>query len=180
MEHRPRGRLFSFDPATGKTTLLVEDLYYANGVAVSPDGAFVLVNETGAYRIQRHWLSGPKRGETEIFIDNLPGFPDGISSTGTDLFWLTLVSPRNDMADTVLMPKPFLRTLMMRLPSALLPKAQAYGFVLGLSADGTVIHNLQDPSGSFAQISSVEEYDGMLYFGSLVEDAVGRLPVPER
>ncbi len=43
---------------------------------------------------------------------------------------------------------------------------------------GRVIHNLQDPSGGFAQISSVERHGDDLYFGSLVEDAIGRLPAP--
>ena len=39
-------------------------------------------------------------------------------------------------------------------------------------------HNLQDPGGAFTQISSAQEDKGMLYLGSLVEDAIGRLPVP--
>ncbi len=41
-----------------------------------------------------------------------------------------------------------------------------------------MIHNLQDPSGGFAQISSVERHGDDLYFGSLAEDAIGRLPAP--
>jgi hypothetical protein len=50
--------------------------------------------------------------------------------------------------------------------------------VLGLDRNGRVVHNLQDPEGGFAQISSVERHADQLYFGSLVEDAVGRLPAP--
>jgi hypothetical protein len=45
-------------------------------------------------------------------------------------------------------------------------------------AEGRVAHNLQDPSASYAQITSVQEHEGMLCLGSLVEDAIGRLPVP--
>jgi hypothetical protein len=45
--------------------------------------------------------------------------------------------------------------------------------------NGRVIHNLQEPSGnSYALITSVQEHEGMLYLGSLKEDALGRLPAP--
>ena len=179
MEHRPNGRLLAYDPSSKTTRLVLDKLYFANGVAVSPDQSFVLVAETGKYRVQRYWLTGPKKGESDIFIDNLPGFPDGISSNGKDTFWLALIQgpeSRKDM-DSIL-PQPFIRKILMRLPESVnAPKND--GFVLGLDMDGRVIHNLQDPSGSYVQISSVEEHDGMLYLGSLVEDAIGRLPVPQ-
>jgi strictosidine synthase len=50
--------------------------------------------------------------------------------------------------------------------------------VLGIDQDGNVVHNLQDPAASFTQVTSVQEHEGMLYLGSLVEDAIGRLPAP--
>ena len=177
MEHRPNGRLLAYDPRTRTTRLVVDRLHFANGVAVNPDQSFVLVNETGKYRVHRHWLAGPRQGETEIFIDNLPGFPDGISSNGKGTFWLPLVSPRKADVDALL-ERPFLRKVVMRLPEVMLPAPDNYGFVLGLNTDGRVVHNLQDPSGSFAQISSVEEHDGQLYLGSLVEESIGRIPAP--
>ena len=177
MEHRPNGRLLAYDPGTGTSRLVVDRLYFANGVALSPDQSFVLVVETGKYRVRRHWLAGPRQGQTEIFIDNLPGFPDGISSNGKGIFWLALVSPRKPDVDALL-ERPFLRKLIMRLPEAMIPAAENYGFVLGLDGSGRVVHNLQDPAASFALISSVEEHDGKLYLGSLVEDAIGRVPVP--
>ncbi|MCL7411868.1 MAG: SMP-30/gluconolactonase/LRE family protein [Methanosarcinaceae archaeon] len=179
MEHRPNGRLLAYDPGSNSTRLVLDKLYFANGVAVSPDQSFVLVAETGKYQVKRYWLTGPKSGDSDIFIDNLPGFPDGISSNGKDTFWLALIQgpeSRKDM-DSVL-PQPFIRKILMRLPeSANAPKND--GFVLGLDIEGNVIHNLQDPSGSYVQITSVVEHDKMLYLGSLVEDAIGRLPVPK-
>jgi len=177
MEHRPNGRLLAYDPKTKTTRLVLDKLYFANGVAVSPDQSFVLVVETGEYRVQRYWLTGSQRGKSDVFIDNLPGFPDGISSNGKDTFWLALVSPRDPSVDALL-PKPFVRKIIMRLPEAIMPAATNYGFVLGLDTDGRIVHNLQDPSGSYAQITNVVENKGMLYLGSLVEDAIGRLPVP--
>lgn len=179
-EHRPNGRLLAYDPRTRETRVVLGGLYFANGVAVSPDQTFVLVSETGKYRVQRVWLKGARAGQSEIFIDNLPGFPDNITSNGRDEFWLALVTPRNHLLDSLL-PRPFLRKIVLRLPKFLQPAPERHAFVLGLDGNGHVVHNLQDPSGkSFALISSVLEHNGKLYFGSIGEEAVGRLPVPAR
>jgi sugar lactone lactonase YvrE len=177
LEQRPHGRLLAYDPDTGSVRRLLGDLCYANGVAVSPDQSFALVVETGRYRVWRYWLTGLRQGEAKVFIDNLPGFPDGISSDGKGTFWLALVSPRYTFVD-YLWQRPFLRKVIARLPQGLLSSAPRYGFILGLDQDGRVIHNLQDPAGAYTGISSVTEYGEMLYLGSLTEDAVGRLPVP--
>jgi len=146
MEHRPNGRLLAYDPATKETRLILDKIYFANGVAVSPDQSFVLVNETWKYRILRYWLTGPQKGQTDIFRDNLPGIPDGISSNGRDGFWLALAAPRDEAIDDLL-TKPFLRKIIVRLPKAFLPKPKPYGFVLGLDMQGRVIHNLHEPTG---------------------------------
>lgn len=177
-EHRPNGRLLAYDPATKQTRVVLGQLHFANGVAVSPDQSFLLVVETGKYRVWRVWLNGEKKDASEILIDNLPGFPDNITSNGNDKFWLALVTPRNSLLDKLL-PRPFLRKVVMRLPEFMQPAPQRYGFVLGLDRNGQVVANLQDPSGQgFATISNVLEYQGRLYFGSIGEDTVGRLPVP--
>lgn len=178
MEHRPNGRLMAYDPEAKTTSVLLDDLYFANGVAVTPDQTSIIVVEMGMYRVWRYWLSGPREGQFEILIDNLPGFPDGISSNGRGTFWLPLVSPRLADVDNIMLPRPFLRKITMRLPESMLPVAENYGFVLGIDLEGRVIYNLQDPSASFSQITSVQEHEGMLYLGSLVEDAIGRLPAP--
>ena len=73
-DHSPIGRLLVFDPITQKTTTLLSGLYFANGVALSSDESFVLVNETLMYRIQKYWLKGDKAGTSEIFIENIGSF----------------------------------------------------------------------------------------------------------
>lgn len=173
VEHRPHGRLLAYDPTTRKTELLLDSLYFANGVAVSHDQSFVLVNETSAYRVRRYWLRGPKAGQSDILIDNLPGFPDGISQGSDGIFWLTLVSPRNSGLDD-LMGMPRLRKVLIRLPKFLQPVAEHYGFILGVNAAGEIVYNYQDPKGTFAQITSVQEANGWLYLGSLHETSIGR------
>ncbi len=180
MEHTGNGRLLAYDPRKRVTRTLLKDLSFANGVAVSPDGSFVLAVETGAYRIHRVWLNGPKAGQTEIFIENLPGFPDGISSNRRDKFWLALVTPRDKTLDKLL-PYPFLRKVVMRLPKFLQPAPKRYSFVLGLDGNGKVVDNLQDGSREcYAQIANAVEHNGSLYFGSIGESTVGRYRLPTR
>ena len=177
IEHNPNGRLLVYDPETQNTKILLKDLYFANGVAVSSDRSFLLVVETSYYRVRKYWLSGDKKGTSEIIIDNLPGFPDGISSNGKGIFWIAIPFPRDPFLDRFA-DRPFIRKIFVRLPDFLRLKPQNYGFVLGIDENGQVIYNLQDPSSqSFSPITSVEEEDGMLYFGSLTYDAISRIKV---
>lgn len=177
LEHQPNGRLMAFDPQTQKPRTLLRGLYFANGVAVSPDQSFVLVVETGKYRVQRVWLKEPKEGMVDTFIDNLPGFPDGISSNGSGKFWLALVTPRNAVLDKVL-PHPFLRKVIFRLPKFLQPAPERYSFVVALDSQGRVVDNLQNGGPDcYAQIANVVERDGKLYFGSIGEDSVAVFPL---
>ena len=180
IEHQPNGQLLAYDPATGSTHIVLDGLYFANGVAVSPDQTFLLVVETGEYRVRRYWLAGPNQDEVEIFIENLPGIPDNITSNGEDLFWLALNQgpPTRQTLDPFL-PFPFLRKVLWRLPEWLRPGPTPFGYVLGLDSDANVRYNLQDPSGeTYVEISSVIEHDGMLYLGSIGEDSIGRVPIP--
>ena len=179
IEHGGNGRLLSYNPNTKTTTTLLKNLSFANGVAVSPDQSFVLVVETGKYRVHRYWLTGPKQGQADIFIDNLPGFPDGLSSNRRDKFWLALVTPRDKTLDTLL-PYPSLRKVILRLPKLLQPAPKRYSFVLGLDANGSVTANLQNGSPDcYAQIANAVEHNGFLYFGSIGESTIGRYRLPQ-
>ncbi|KAJ7548664.1 hypothetical protein O6H91_07G021600 [Diphasiastrum complanatum] len=46
LECRPNGRLLKYDPSTGKTTVLLKDLFFANGVALSEKQDFFVFCET--------------------------------------------------------------------------------------------------------------------------------------
>ncbi len=94
IEHIPYGRLISYNPISKVAKVLKDNLYFANGVAVSSDQSFVLVNETSEYRILKIWISGPKKGSSEIFMENLEGIPDGISSNSKGIFWVAFPSKR--------------------------------------------------------------------------------------
>lgn len=177
IEARPYGRLIRFDPKTGQTNVLLKDLYFANGVALSRNEDFVLVNETYRYRITRYWLKGPRKGHHDVFIDNLPGFPDGVSANRQGTFWVALFTVRNATLDR-LHPLPWAKNLMARLPKWMWPKPTPYGFVLALGESGKIVRSLHDPDGEhLREVTSVEEHKGFIYCGSLRNDRIGRLRV---
>lgn len=178
LEHGANGRLLEYDALTGQTRVLMSGLHFANGVALGPDDAYVLVNETSKYRVLRYWLKGDKAGTHEVFIDNLPGFPDNITFNGRDRFWLALFAPRDALLDDLLPGNAYLRTVIAKLPAFLQPRPKRHAFVLGLDADGKVVANLQYAADdAFAPITSVREHGRYLYFGSLTYPAIGRLPL---
>jgi sugar lactone lactonase YvrE len=179
MEMRPHGRFLRYSPDTGKTTVLLGDLYFANGVAVSPDGDYVLINETWRYRILRYWIHGPEAGKKEVFADNLPGFPDNLDVDDKGRFWVAFPTLRNAQMDS-LHPLPWLKDLVAKLPDAFRPAPQEYGLVVAFDPEGRMMTSLQDTAGTHLQeITSVNPHNGYLYFGSLHNDRIGRLPMPD-
>lgn len=179
LEHRPNGRLLAYDPATKTTRVLLDNLYFANGVAVSPDQQFLVIAETAKYRLLRYWLSGERRGQVEPLIENLPGFPDGVSTGQNGVFWVALFARRNPVLDRLL-PQPFWRKMVLRLPQTLQPKPDHYGFVLGVNDRGEVIRNLQDPAPTaFAPVTNAVEHAGRLYLGSLEDKGIGVLALEQ-
>ena len=177
LEMRPHGRLLRYSPKTGKAEVLLANLHFANGVAVSPAGDYVLVNETWKYRILRYWIHGPKAGQAEVFADNLPGFPDNLAVDEKGRYWVAFPTLRNHKVDAM-HPRPWLKDLVAKLPDSLKPTPQEYGLVIAFDRDGKVITSLHDTRGTHLQeITSVNPHDGNLYFGSLHNDRIGRLPL---
>ncbi|MFP1683970.1 SMP-30/gluconolactonase/LRE family protein [Alloalcanivorax sp. C16-1] len=180
IEHGGHGRFLRYDPANGTTTVLIDGLQFANGVALSRDEDFVVVTQTGSYNIVRYWLKGERAGEHEVFLDNLPGIPDGISANGDGTFWVALFAPRNAALDAM-SDKPLLREVVYRLPAFMQPQPARHAFVLGLDEQGQVTDNLQhQDEGAFAPITSVEQYGQRLYLGSLTRDSFAVYPLPPK
>lgn len=174
MEHGGHGRIFRHDPISGETSVVIDGLNYANGVAVSEDQRFLLINELGSYRILRYWIEGPNAGTHEVIIDNLPGFPDNINNGLSGKFWVGLVAPRNGLLDR-LSDKPWLRKLIQRLPAAVRPKAVPSSHVIAITGDGEVLMNLQDTSASLPALTGVHETRDALWLSTLFGNRAGRL-----
>lgn len=127
----PSGRLIHYSRATGKTKVLLDKIFFANGVALSPNEDFVVVCDTFAARLLKVWLKGEKRGISEVFIDGLPGTPDNLSYDENGI-WVplaTAVDEKNPMPAHVLAAYPLVRKFLARiLELVLLP----FSFVEGV------------------------------------------------
>jgi sugar lactone lactonase YvrE len=174
MEHGGHGRIYRYDQATKETSIILDGLNFANGVAISGDQQYLMINETGSYRVLRHWLEGPDAGDTEIAIDNLPGFPDNINNGLNGRFWVGLVAPRSKLLDDM-SGKPWLRKLVQRLPASVRPKAVPSSHVIAINADGEVLMNLQDTNARMPALTGVCETRSTLWLSSLFGNRVGKL-----
>lgn len=158
-----------------------EGLYFPRGVALSHDESFVLVSETSRYRITRYWIAGPRAGTTDIFLDNLPGFPGNLSR-GSDGYWVSVVAARNAAIDW-LHPNPYLKGVVSKLPELFWPMPERCGLVLAISEDprsseqpGRIVLTLHDHSGEYLRgITSVKEVRGQLYLSAEESHTIGRL-----
>ena len=174
MEHGGHGRLLVYDPVDQTTRMLMDGLNFANGVAVDADSQFVLVNETGSYRIHKYWLQGDKRGQSEVLIDNLPGFPDNVVRGNDGRFWVGLVSPRSKPLDD-LSASPLMLKIFQRLPPFMRPQAVPYSHIFAMTGQGEILTSLQDPDGQYhTNTGALETYD-WLYISSLHADNLARI-----
>lgn len=174
LEHGGHGSVYSFDPASGDVIRLMSGLNYANGVAVSDDGSFLLVAETGQYRILKYWLDGESQGRIDVLVDNLPGFPDNIKSGMNGRFWIGFAAPRNHLLDQ-LSDKPYVRRIVQRLPPGVRPKAEPFSHVIAINGDGQVLMNMQDPSARFPTLTGVLETRRYLYLTTLFGHSLPRI-----
>jgi sugar lactone lactonase YvrE len=177
-EHSGSGRLLRRWP-DGAVEVLLDGLDFANGVALAADESFVVVAETGSYRLTRLWLAGPRVGGSDVLIDNLPGFPDNVSTGSDGVFWVAIASPRNAVLDRLLPLPGVLRKAAWAMPERLQPAISPMAFVLGVDSEGRVRHNLQGPGDRYHAVTGVRERDGWLYLGSLEESAVARVRLPD-
>ncbi|OQW47976.1 MAG: hypothetical protein A4S09_14355 [Proteobacteria bacterium SG_bin7] len=179
LEGRPNGRLLVYDPNTRQTSVLIKELYFANGIALSKNEDFILVCESSRYRITRYWLKGEKQGSTDTFTDNMPGFPDNISRSPDGGLWVAMVAPRNGLLDW-LHKYPAIKKLVAKMPKSVWAKQKKYGLVLKISETGENLKSLHDPTAIVIfGITSVEQYRNSLYFGTYEGGGVGELKIAD-
>ncbi|KAL6616468.1 hypothetical protein ACP70R_038738 [Stipagrostis hirtigluma subsp. patula] len=146
------GRLLKYDARTKGVTVLKAGLPYPNGVAVSRDGAHVVVAHTVPCQAFRYWISGAKAGQYELLAD-LPGYPDNVRRDGKGGYWVALNQEKQ------------------RLDAA--PAAAPAKHLVGvrLDADGVEIEELTAAKG--VTLSDVAERKGQLWLGSVELEYVG-------
>lgn len=175
LEIKPIGGLYCYDPALKTVKTLVEGACFGNGVVLSKDESHLLLVETSKYRVQRYWLTGEKAGQTALFMDNLPGFPNGISIREDGSYWLGFTTKRSDALDKI-HPKPGMKKLVYGLPAFLQPKADKFGMLMHVSAKGDILQAFFDTKGAvMPEAGAVKEHNGFLYLGGDVLPHIGKL-----
>jgi sugar lactone lactonase YvrE len=164
IEHGGDGGVYVRHP-DGRVESVLDGLNFANGVVLAPDESYLLVAETGAYRVTRLWLQGPAAGLREVLLDNLPGFPGDLSVAPDGSYWGSFFSPRKPLMDR-LGPHPRVRKLITRLPLWLLPKPEHYPFVFRFDGEGRILDQLQGTPGRLTSFSSVEQHGDELLMGT--------------
>jgi gluconolactonase len=75
----PGPGVFRVDPDGRAELWWAEDLDFANGLALSPDGRWLYVVETFASRISRIAIADGSAGEREVFVSFDRAYPDGLA-----------------------------------------------------------------------------------------------------
>ncbi|CAH2064391.1 unnamed protein product [Thlaspi arvense] len=206
LEGKPHGRLLSFDPTTRTTRVLLRDLYFANGVSMSPDQTHLVFCETSVYSFSlismiislciessshcalNHHLTlssswcVPRRRcskyyineeRVELFIQDLPGYPDNIRYDGDGHYWIALPSGVTTLWKLSMM-FPFLRKLTaMAAKYGFEPMFMENAGVLQVDLDGKPIAWYHDHKSS--HITTGVKIGKYLYCGSLKHSGIMRL-----
>jgi len=188
-------RLFRYNRETKRNELLLDELAMANGVALSPNEDFVIVAETAAMRITKYFLKGSRKGQSEVFVDSLPGLPDNLTpdSEGIWVPFALAADSENPNPFSGLARYPMLRFFLARLVALMLLPFRflnniypgnisahlMHSFtewvsnnspnrttVLRLDWNGKIVRSLHGFDRSATGISHVLEFKGYLYFGS--------------
>src|SRR5215813_9445816 len=170
LEHRPNGRLLRYDPHQGSVDVVARDLYFPNGVALTPDERALLLVETATHRL----LRVPIGGEPIDVLLDLAAYPDNMSAVGDGTYWIALASPRLPAAEKML-PHPGVRRVVALLPDRVQPRPGRYGLVALVDGDGAVLRTVHGPTGRYAMITGVRQHGTTLWLGSLTEPGVARI-----
>ena len=182
VEDTRTGRLLRWRPGRAPETLM-DGLAFANGVALSPGGDFVLVAETGRGRIHRVWLEGARAGETEVFAE-VPGYPDNLSvgetpaPDGGPLYWCAVPAlPAPALSRIHGLPMA-LRRLIARVPERLGPQAPDCCCVAAFDGRGRLVHLFNGEPERYRHVTGVRERGGRVWMGSIYEDALAWFDLP--
>lgn len=201
----PSGRLTHLDRKTGKLTVLLDNLWFANGVALSPNEDFIVVSDLVRSKLEKYWLKAGKVGETETFAEGLPGLGDNLTPDKNG-FWVPLalaVDAQNPLLPQTMARLPLVRKFVSRLVSLfelffstvdrLYPNdfSRSLAFKAGSMAmmsftyppRSTVLRF--DWNGNIvasyhaldgALYTHVMDLDGYLYLGSIANAYIGKVP----
>ena len=169
------GRLLRRTP-DGTVSVVLDQLAFANGVALAADESWVAVAETAARTVVRHWISGERAGQRDLFLRDLPGYPDNIARGSDGLLWVTIASPRDPLVERLQTGPMWLRRSITKLPAAIQPAPKRTIRAQAFDDTGRLVRDLHldrpEDTARYHVVTGVREHDGRVWMGSLEEPAV--------
>lgn len=175
-EYRPNGRVLRLDP-DGTVETVVTNVAAANGIATAHDGQSILIASTTMFRVDRLWISGPKQGQFEPVLENLPGAPDNVNRASDGNYWLSFVGMRTPFSDLILRHPDFRLRMTKLLPvdDWIVPQWNV-SCVAKFNDAGQILKVLWDRTGErHPMVTSMSEHRGHLYLGGLENNRIGRI-----
>ncbi len=173
-----KGRIISYDPRSGESKALINDLRLSNGIVMSPDQSYFLYGESGTGKLLVYYIKGPKAGQSEVIVKRAPGLPDNLHAGPNSIFWIALFN--NGKSLDLGANSAFVGQMLLKLPAWLLinkytaPRDSA---VVAIDSQGKFLKYLQDGKGVIPNVSAAVEKDGWLYLGNLSSRHIYRLKI---
>ncbi len=177
LEGRGNGRIIMYDPKNNKTTTVLRHLTFPNGIVLASDGQSILFAESWKCSIKRYWFDGPKKGNVEMVIDNLPGYPDNINVASDGNYWMAIMGMRSQVFDLAMRKPGFRRRMAKQLPGDewLAPNINT-GCIVKFNEAGGILDVLWDLQGeNHPMITSMREHKGYIYIGGISNNRIGRI-----
>lgn len=157
LEGRANGRLLHYNPISRSVSVVLDGLFFPNGICLSNDQRSLLIAETTRARILQFHMQGEMEGKTVVFSGNLPGLPDNISpSHDRDGYFVGVGATRFSKVLDYFAKYPTWRSVIAKLHLVNLIKVvmPQHGLIFKLDNDGRIVKTLHDVGGTVTSTAS--------------------------
>ena len=154
LEKHSAGQVLRYELASGSLKLVADRLAHPRGLLWTQAG--LLVSEAWNKRVIR--LDAV--GKTTQLVDDLPGYPAGLSHSASGGFWLALFAPRSPLMELVLREPAYRRAMMTEVDPA-------YWIAPALSSGHSFLEPMQ--GGALKQMGVLKPWAPTRSYGLIIE-----------
>lgn len=173
------GRLLMYVPSSGETHVLVTGIPFANGVGVTPDGAYLVFASTTTYSLRKVPMppaDGGRIGKPVAFLKTerfyagtLAGLPDGLTVDVEDgSVFVPMFVPVLPILRLANVAPKWVRRMLVSAPTFLRPgHKNVHAIIAQFDAEGNLMRVMHDKKRQFGMLSSVARCGKYLFCGCL-------------